>query len=198
MKRSLFLSGLYPMVIAAFCLMVFSSGASAQTKGTFNDARDGHVYTWMAENLSYDSKTGSWSYNNDTANLLTYGRLYNWKTAQTACPKGWRVPAEKDWNDLIKTLGGGEQAGLKMQAMDTIKKVKTPPAPGTAALTTLLGGVRHPDGSCIGLNYWGGYWTSTKVNDTIAKNVLFAHGRGDLDLSTNDRNTGFYLRCVKK
>jgi uncharacterized protein (TIGR02145 family) len=206
MKKSNLLFGLNPAMIVMIALLSLSGFVSAQTKGTFTDARDGRVYawlkigtqTWMAENLKFAAKTGSWTYNNDSANFATYGKLYNWKTAQTACPKGWHVPSDKEWGVLIQTLGGSEQAGLKMQLMDTVVKVKTPPAPGTIALSTLLSGVRHPDGTCIGLNFWGGFWSSGKVNDTIGSNVLFAHGRGDLGISTNDKNAGFSVRCVKK
>jgi uncharacterized protein (TIGR02145 family) len=206
MKNTNLLTGLRSIVILAVFLLSFAGPLTAQNKGTFTDARDGRVYAWvkigslhwMAENLKFTAKTGSWAYNDDTVNLPVYGRLYNWKTAVTSCPKGWHVPTDKEWSALIQALGGPEQAGLKMQAMDTIVKVKLPSAPGTAALTTLLCGVRHPDGSCIGLNYWGGFWSGTKTNDSVASNVLFAHGRGDLGLSTNDKNSGFSVRCVKK
>jgi hypothetical protein len=87
---------------------------------------------------------------------------------------------------------------MKMQSMDTIGK--GPGKAGSAApgaMSSLLGGVRHPDGSCIGINIWGGCWSSGKVNDTIAKNVLFAHGTKDMDFSTNDKASGFSVRCVR-
>jgi len=198
--------GLNPAMIIVISLMFLSCLVNAQTKGTFSDPRDGRVYawlkigtqTWMAENLKFDSKTGSWVYNNDSVNFATYGRLYNWKTAQTSCPKGWHVPTDKDWGLLIQALGGSEQAGLKMQIMDTVTKVHVQANPGTVALSTLLSGVRHPDGTCIGLNFWGGMWSANKTNDTIANNVLFAHGRGDLGIGTNDKKAGFSVRCVKK
>jgi len=205
MKKSNLIFGLNPVMIMLISLMFISSLAIAQTKGTFTDSRDGRVYawikignqTWMAENLKFAAHLGSWSYNNDSANLATYGRLYTWKTAQTSCPKGWHVPSDKEWGVLIQTLGGNQAAGLKMQIMDTIVKIHAQAPAGTNALSTLLGGVRHPDGSCIGLNFWGGCWSSGKVNDTVANNVLFAHGRGDLGISTNDKNAGFSVRCIK-
>ncbi len=33
--------------------------------------------------------------------LDTDGRLYSWKAVQKACPAGWHVPTENDWNDLF-------------------------------------------------------------------------------------------------
>ena len=207
MKKSNFLPGFNFAMILLISMMFIPCLVNAQTKGTFTDGRDGRVYawvkignqTWMAENLKFAARVGSWSYNNDSANLATYGRLYIWKTAQTACPKGWHVPSDKEWGVLIQTLGGSDAAGLKMQATDTVVKVRgQAAAPGTTPLCSLLGGVRHPDGTCIGLNFWGGCWTSSKTNDTISKNVLFAHGRGDMGVGTNDKNAGFSVRCVKK
>ena len=202
MKKSKLLSALNPSMILVISLMFLSCLMNAQTKGTFTDTRDGRVYawikignqTWMAENLKFATRMGSWTYNNDSVNFPVYGKLYNWKTAQTSCPKGWHVPSDKEWGILIQTLGGGDKAGLNLQLMDTVIRVKTPSAPGTISLSTLLGGVRHPDGSCIGLNFWGGFWSSGKTNDTISNNVLFAHGRGDLGISTNDKNAGFSVR----
>jgi uncharacterized protein (TIGR02145 family) len=179
----------------------------AQTKGVFTDVRDGKSYnwvkvgsqTWMAQNLSFNAPSGSWAYNNDTVNLPLYGRLYSWKAAQTACPKGWHVPSDKEWGTLIQALGGNAEAGLKMQSMDTIGRKTTTARPGSpATLSSLLSGVRHPDGSCIGLNFWGGCWSSGKVNDSVANNVLFAHGSKEMVVSSNDMKSGFSVRCVKK
>jgi uncharacterized protein (TIGR02145 family) len=178
----------------------------AQDKGTFKDSRDGHDYnwvkigtqTWMTGNLKFKASDGSWAYNNDSANAVNFGMLYSWKAAQTACPKGWHLPSDKEWGVLIQSLGGNAAAGFKMQAMDTIGKVHGmagQSAPG--AISSLLGGIRHPDGSCSGLNLWGGCWSSGKINDTVASNMLFVHGSKEMGVSTNDKKAGFSVRCIR-
>jgi uncharacterized protein (TIGR02145 family) len=105
------------------------------------DTRDGHVYktvkigtqVWMAENLAYlpavsTAQFGSTSakyfyvvgYNGtDTAvargkeTYARWGVLYNWSAAFDACPVGWRLPGELDWDILANYLaehsfGAGE------------------------------------------------------------------------------------------
>ena len=117
-----FRQGIFLIIMIAF----IPSWLSAQESGTFTDPRDGRVYhwvkegsqTWMTENLQFIDTSGSWAYNNDdTVHVLKYGRLYNWKSAVKACPKGWHLPSEKEWNKLIGFLGN-ETAGLKMQALE--------------------------------------------------------------------------------
>jgi len=89
---------------------------------------------WMAENLDYDVE-GSRCYNDAPANCTKYGRLYDWATAMEwppdsckykpcsvgakhrgICPKGWHIPSNADWDELIKTVGGESTAGKKLKA----------------------------------------------------------------------------------
>jgi len=101
--------------------------------GTFTDTRDGKTYktvkigeqTWMAENLNYKAKDskcygeGGKVFNQETknyditlsnaeiqANCEKYGRLYFWETARKACPSGWHLPVNDEWEILSNNLGG--------------------------------------------------------------------------------------------
>ncbi len=101
--------------------------------GTFTDSRDNHIYhwvqigdqVWMSENLAWlpkvsPSADGSFSdpfyyvhsYNGTdvseaktTDNYKTYGVLYNWPAALEACPDGWHLPSNDEWEQLAQYIG---------------------------------------------------------------------------------------------
>jgi len=94
----------------------------------FIDSRDSNIYPtvqignqcWMKKNLAYlpsvvGPGTGSattpyyYVYNytgtdvsaaKATSNYTTYGVLYNWPAAITACPTGWHLPTDAEFNIL--------------------------------------------------------------------------------------------------
>ena len=90
---------------------------------TFTDERDGKVYkkvdigsqTWMAENLNYDTTAGSVCYDSKPENCAKYGKLYNWETAKKACPLGWHLPSDAEWQRLVNFVGDSD-AGTKLKA----------------------------------------------------------------------------------
>lgn len=75
---------------------------------TFVDQRDNMEYkyveignqTWMAENLAYETNEGSMIISNSEDYLSIYGRLYTFEAAQNACPSGWHLPTDEEWNEL--------------------------------------------------------------------------------------------------
>ena len=81
---------------------------------------------WMAENLNYKMKN-SYCYEDSTKYCDAYGRLYTWAAAvgkpesvcgsghecglginkvQGACPKGWHLPSQEEWENLIIAVDG--------------------------------------------------------------------------------------------
>ncbi|HOR61199.1 MAG TPA: FISUMP domain-containing protein [Bacteroidales bacterium] len=114
---------------------------------SFTDPRDNNTYRtvqignqiWMAENLKYlpsvvgpgtGSKTNPYYYVYDyvgtnvdaakqSAIYTTYGVLYNWEAAKTACPTGWHLPSDAEWTILTNYLGGEAVAGGKLKETGT-------------------------------------------------------------------------------
>lgn len=110
--------------------LVISSKEFSPQFNTMTDPRDSQTYTivtignqtWMAENLRYKT-AGSWlNPNNPTEK---YGRLYNRKAVLSACPNGWRLPSDSEWNILEMELGMPEnlayQTGWRGEHAHTLK-----------------------------------------------------------------------------
>jgi len=135
-------------------------------KGTFTDPRDGKTYktikigeqVWMAENLAYNAE-GSKCYDNNEENGKKYGRLYDWDTANKACPKGWKVPTSAEWQTLEDFVGGDNIAGKKLKAQRGWNKDGN----GTDdfGFAALPGGECYTDGSFVEGGDCGYWWSST-------------------------------------
>jgi uncharacterized protein (TIGR02145 family) len=81
--------------------------------------------TWMAENLNYNAE-GSKCYENKPANCEKYGRLYNWETAMKACPSGWHLPSNAEWDKLYRFADGtsGTESPYKSETAGKYLKAK--------------------------------------------------------------------------
>ena len=101
-------------------------------QGIFVDPRDAARYytvkigdvEWMRNNLSW--KGSGVSYRNSPAMDKIFGRFYTWDEARTACPEGWRLPDEKDWEALALSFGGSvdkETGNLNDAAAEIMEEI---------------------------------------------------------------------------
>lgn len=101
-------------------------------RGTFTDERDGQVYkyttignqVWMAENLNFDNGSPC-----AKESCSEKGREYTPMDAQNACPNGWHLPTEIEWNLLFDNVGGIDTAAARLKATEGW----TPLNPGQAS-----------------------------------------------------------------
>jgi uncharacterized protein (TIGR02145 family) len=116
-----------------------------RNKQHFCDKRDGKIYPyveidgqiWMAQNMNYRTMMESsittpdyllqdnmvdagGCYANITSNCEKGGRLYHYhrNSAGAACPEGWRLPTQVEWEKLIAAAGGTANAGRNLKARE--------------------------------------------------------------------------------
>lgn len=128
-------------------VLVFRTTYSQKTD-SITDKRDGKTYrtvrignqTWMAENLAFKADSGCKEVDPKNNSARVYGYIYHWRTARLACPEGWHLPYDDEWELLIGYLGGRDVAGAKLKS----KNLWYPPATEN---TNESGFSALPDGS---------------------------------------------------
>ncbi len=212
---------------AILCLVFSSVACWAQSVTDY----DGNVYntinigsqTWMKENLkvthfgngasipttlspaAVDSTAlFQWAYNDDTANVNIYGRLYTWFAVvnwQNICPLGWHVPDTADWMTLTNFLGGDSIAGSKTKEAGLTHWLTSDTAVDNSSLFTgLPGGFRGNPSGYNQLGALASFWSSTPFgSSSFQRGVCYNLHANDLYLaqSVAVANCGLSVRCIK-
>jgi len=145
--------------------------------------------TWMAENLNY--KTGkSWCFEDDDFYCKKYGMLYDWNTAAKACPAGWHLPSDSEWNELGSFAGKG----------------------AAGAISALKGGWRDSDaheytlerqrsgektGRWQNIDEDGFWWTSTLFEATGSAQARNLSSTEGLSSTLKNQSDGLSVRCIQ-
>lgn len=169
---------------------------------TFTDPRDNATYrtvaigtqVWMAENLNFNTTSGSWCYNNNSDTCKLFGRLYNMDAALRACPKGWHLPNRVEWNTLfIHTI---DKQGTKLRAKDRWQDAGI----GTDefGFAALPGGFRNfNEGEFNYAGYYGFWWTSDESDALGAWSQYLSYEHDVFFQLVSNKKDGFSVRCVK-
>lgn len=213
------------LLVLLAMLFLCSSGCKRKINPVFNemtDARDNQTYqtvtlgeqTWLARDLNYETGN-SWCYDDDPANCETYGRLYDWDTAVTACPAGWHLGSDEEWATLVNYLDPRSEpndgfkiskiAGGMLKATGTIEdgtglwSWPNTGATNASGFSALPSGNRNDKGTFRMLGAHIIIWTSTEYDDTYAWTIM-------LDMTQNavlrdymgvTKHYGISVRCVK-
>jgi len=180
------------------------------TKDFYVDSRNGKTYkyvkidkqTWMAENINY--KTGnSWCFDDIRENCDKYGRLYDWNSAKNACPAGWHLPSQEEWQKLIDFAGGKDNA----RAIKAKHSWSRGGGTDDFGFYALPGGFRKFP-RFTGMDSQAAWWTATEQEhlDVAAKYVLINQYCSELgyicyDVMLSDVGSkselGLSVRCVR-
>jgi len=186
---------------------VSSDNDPANAGNTFVDSRDGKKYRtvkigdqiWMAENLNYNAD-GSKCYGNDIANCDRYGRLYDWNTAKKACPSGWHLPYQNEWQKLLDFAGGNKIAGKKLKvSIGWDRRGGGTDALGFSALPGGYYNATSNDFILIGV--FGNWWSANEHYNKSDVYIMYIKGFGDSaenGAATHfPKNNLFSVRCLQ-
>jgi uncharacterized protein (TIGR02145 family) len=211
--------------------IIFSTKIDDVDGNSYNTVPIG-TQIWMAENLKttmfnnssviplVTASTGadSWTvintpaycwYDNDVANKVLYGALYNWfaVNAGNLCPTGWHVPSNGEFGILESYLGMPAdqiiQWGWRGTDQGAQMKNTTGWEPGlngtnTTGLSALPAGYRYGiDGSFQALGYWFYWWSSTEVDAGTAYYRRLDGGYNGVYLGGVNKRGGKHVRCLK-
>jgi uncharacterized protein (TIGR02145 family) len=166
---------------------------------------------WMAENLNvlhynngdtitevndfntwWSMNSGAWySVNNVLFNECPYGRVYNGYVVsdiRNACPVGWHVPTESDWNELFVFLGGINVSAFKLEARGTYYWTQ---ATLSSAYNNSSGFSALPENGST-----ANYWISDLYPGPNLKSVLLGNTSTAGIAEFNNIRTGLAIRCI--
>jgi len=166
--------------------------------GNLTDSRDGKIYkvvkigtqTWMAENLNYNAD-GSKCYGNQEK----YGRLYNWSTAKTICPKGWHLPSNAEWDVLMSSVGGEKIAGKFLKAKNGWNKDGN--GEDKYGFAALPGGYGSSVGYIGYVSKYGSWWSATEYDANFAYSRFIYYYYEDIGLSKFNKSFLRSVRCLQ-
>jgi len=200
--------------------------------------QDGNYYSvvkigsqmWMAENLAYlpavspssrkaDTYPFYYVYGNEGSNVNeakatdyyeTYGVLYNWEAAKTACPSGWHLPTDDEWKILENYLG---MQVTELNVMfyrgsgDVDKKLKSTTGwhdnsgdnsngDNSSGFNALPSGRIGSNGGFDDLGYFTSFWSSSEIGTFSLDRYLF-YSQDGVGRYYTSRRHGESVRCLK-
>jgi len=167
-----------------------------------------------AENLDYNasgSKCGNNGVDNEGGDWLseanseicdTYGRLYNWSTAMSACPSGWHLPSDADWNVLMKFINAScldnsncAIAGAELKATKRWEEAYN--NTDRFGFSALPGGTADFDGNFIGNGIMGFWWSASEESASSACARVMTYFDDIVLYLCDDKSNFLSVRCLQ-
>lgn len=194
------------LVLCLVALAGFMTMAYSQETGSFTDSRDGKVYKtvkigdqwWMSENLAYYAGDECKIYESIEGFLETYGYLYPYETAKVACPDGWHLPSDAEYEKLSRFLGGEYEAGGKLKEVGTAHwKHPNTGATNSSGFTARSAGMHGPPSYTVYVGMMAYFWSYDEtVEDTELGRALYFN-KNDFTRYIMAREDPLSVRCLK-
>ncbi len=192
-------------ILIIFIALFLISGISLNAQSdTLVDVRDGKIYKttqigqqiWMAENLNFKTEKYSYYYASKAENGEKYGRLYRWESAEKACPTGWHLPTDEEWQVLEKELGMTEEQVAKENTWRGTDQAIKLVSDTSLNFIMLFGGYRNPPSNSFLIGMQSFFWTATDT-EAHAWYRQMRDGSGQIFRRTRPKSWGMSVRCVK-
>lgn len=178
----------------------------------FKDPRDGQIYRtikidnrlWFAQNLNYNVSGESWCYDDKDSYCARSGRLYSLEGARKACPTGWHLPRDREWQDMLKSLTQCYDGVQNCGNFGAKLKAKTGWQGGGGldeyGFSVISSGRRDVAGSFaryVEMGDYAAFWSAQNGrNETIWIWVLGRMSDNMLRQLAPSKNHGFSVRCI--
>ncbi|GHV15640.1 hypothetical protein AGMMS49938_14370 [Fibrobacterales bacterium] len=152
---------------------------------------------WAPKNSDIKVK-GSTCYNDDAEMCKKYGRLYTWKQAKKACPKGWHLPTDDEWKTLKSTLGNPSKAATELTAKEGWNdyKGKKVVASDIYGWSALPGGMKMNKDKFYDVGKAGYWWSATEYAEDTAPNWKIENDNSAF-IEYNHEESFLSVRCLK-
>ncbi len=174
-----------------------------EVSDTINPIRPYDVSIAYTMLVPVDTLAAQWPFNGKDTEIKKYGRMYTWYAAsdeRNVCPRGWHVPSETEWDNMIKLFGGDSLAGAKLKDTSNIEWN----SPNVAEyneykFNAKATGYRTEFGSYINQGKFAFFWSSTADPDDVNNGIayaLYAQGSKVYKVKKSKR-VGMAIRCVR-
>ncbi|MBQ3714891.1 MAG: fibrobacter succinogenes major paralogous domain-containing protein [Fibrobacter sp.] len=169
----------------------------------FKDSRDKQSYRlvkidgreWFGDNLNFKTEN-SYCYDDSDDNCMAYGRLYTWDAAKKACPAGFRLPNQEDFESLWTAAGADFNAAYLLKTTYGWKGETN--GNDTLKFSAMPAGNRFDDETYGNMSKFAFFWSDTAEEGSSDARVWFMTNKTmGFSYSAKPKIFGFSVRCVR-
>lgn len=137
-------------------------------------------------------------YNDDPANNVTYGKLYNWYAVKTGklSIDGWHIPDTSEVSAL-RNFTGGFFSGGKLKSVSSLWGLGNVGASNSTGFSALPGGMRQQSGGYASKGVESDMWTTFQSQLGLAHGYRVLGADSTFQIIHSVVNRGYAIRLIK-